>query len=240
MQPLAAITDNLIADVTPLTFQPPVTHVYNPLVYARAVWDAYCEKYGQGHRKVLIYGMNPGPFGMAQCGVPFGEVRLVRDFLGLDAPVAKPAIEHPRVPVLGLDCPRSEVSGARFWGWVKSRYGNPEAFFDHAFVANYCPLSFMEASGRNRTPDKLPAAERVPLFKACDEAMAGLVAHFQPTLVIGVGQFAESRLKAVLGATSGIRIGRVPHPSPASPSANKDWAGQMDRAGAELGLKAGG
>ena len=147
-----------------------------------------------------------------------------------------PAVEHPRVPVLGLDCPRSEVSGARFWGWVKHRFETPEAFFAEAFVANYCPLSFMEASGRNRTPDKLPAAERAPLFRACDAALAGLVAHFQPALVIGVGQFAESRLRTVVGAASGIRIGRVPHPSPASPAANADWAGQMDRAWAALGL----
>ena len=32
---LKQITDDLIADLDGLTFGPPVTHVYNPLVYAR-------------------------------------------------------------------------------------------------------------------------------------------------------------------------------------------------------------
>ena len=233
---LAAITDRLVSRCTELRFGPPVTHVYNPLDYARPVWDLYCVRYGIGRRGVLIVDMNPGPFGMAQVGVPFGEVSLVRDFLGLDAAVGKPPVEHPRVPVQGFACHRSEVSGARFWGWVRQRFGTPEAFFAQAFVANYCPLSFMEASGRNRTPDKLPAVEREPLFRACDTALAGLVEHFRPTLVIGVGQFAESRLRAVVGSDAAIQVGRVPHPSPASPAANADWAGQMDRAWAALGL----
>jgi single-strand selective monofunctional uracil DNA glycosylase len=233
---LASLTDRLVAACNALRFAPPVTHVYNPLDYARPVWDQYCARYGQDRRVVLLCGMNPGPFGMAQVGVPFGEVRIVRDFLGLDGPVGKPAIEHPRVPVQGFACHRSEVSGARFWGWVRTRFGTPEAFFRQAFVANYCPLSFMEASGRNRTPDKLPASERTPLLRACDEALAGLIDHFQPQVVIGVGQFAEARLRAVADGKPGVQVGRVPHPSPASPAANQDWAGQMNRAWDALGL----
>ena len=234
---LNAITDTLVTSCKALTFAAPVAIVYNPLDYARPAWDAYCDRYGQGQRDVLVCGMNPGPFGMSQCGVPFGEVNLVRDWLGIHAQIGKPPLEHPRVPVLGFDCSRSEVSGARLWGWAKVGYGTPDAFFQHNFVINYCPLAFMEANGRNRTPDKLPNAERAALFAVCDQALADTITLFQPKLVVGVGHFAESRLRAVVGRVDPeIRVGRVPHPSPASPSANRDWAGQMDRAWTELGL----
>ncbi|MCB9536032.1 MAG: hypothetical protein H6704_07175 [Myxococcales bacterium] len=60
---LQQITDDLVADLAPLDFGPPVTHVYNPLTYARAVWDAYCERLGRGPREALLIGMNPGPVG---------------------------------------------------------------------------------------------------------------------------------------------------------------------------------
>src|SRR5688572_32536315 len=95
--------------------------------------------------------MNPGPFGMAQTGVPFGDVAMVRDWLGIVAAVAKPRDEHPKRPVLGFECQRSEVSGARLWGWARARFGTPQRFFERFFVANYCPLAFMESSGANRT-----------------------------------------------------------------------------------------
>ena len=62
---LKNITDQLVHDLSGLKFGPPVTHVYQPLEYARASWDLYCSKYGQGNRRVILVGMNPGPFGMA-------------------------------------------------------------------------------------------------------------------------------------------------------------------------------
>ena len=168
---LKQITDELIADLDGLTFGPPVTHVYNPLLYARAAWDTYCEKYGQRKREVLLLGMNPGPFGMAQVGVPFGEIEHVRSWIGIEAAIDKPDREHPKRPILGFDCPRSEVSGRRLWGWAKDTYTTPEAFFDRFFVINYCPLVFMEEGGRNRVPEKLPKAERQLIYAACDKAL---------------------------------------------------------------------
>jgi len=232
---LAQITDELVADLAGLRFGSPVALVYDPLVYARQPWDRYCERYGRGTREILFYGMNPGPFGMAQVGVPFGEVALVRDWLGIEAPVGKPAREHPKRPVQGFACRRSEVSGARFWGWAKERYGTPEAFFERHFVANYCPLVFMGESGVNITPDKLPKAEREPLFAACDRAVQRTVALFEPKVVIGVGKFAADRLRAALEGAPGLTVGRVPHPSPASPLANTGWAELMDRELARFG-----
>lgn len=233
---LSAITDQLVADVRALGFGLPVTHVYNPLEYARPVWDAYCERFGRAPREVLLLGMNPGPFGMAQNGIPFGTVSIVRDWMGLQAPVGRPAREHPKRPVLGFDCPREEASGQRLWGWARDRFGPAEAFFARFFVANYCPLSFMEESGRNRTPDKLPAAERDPLFAACDRALRRTVEYFRPRVVVGIGKFAEERLRAVLGPAPGPIVGCVLHPSPASPLANAGWAGKAEAALRALGV----
>lgn len=218
-----------------LTFGPPVTHVYNPLQYAWAAHAAYLRRYGRGSRRVLFVGMNPGPFGMAQTGVPFGDVAMVRDFLGIQARVTKPAREHPRRPVEGFDCPRGEVSGTRLWGWIRDRFGTPDAFFRDFFVANYCPLVFMEASARNRTPDKLPAAERARLLAVCDEALRDTVGLLQPAIVVGVGGFAERRAREALDGFRGT-IGGILHPSPASPLANRDWARQAERQLKRLGV----
>ena len=192
---LARITDDLVADLDGLQFGLPTAYVYNPLVYARPAWDSYCNKFGRGRREVLLLGMNPGPFGMAQVGVPFGEVAAVRDWLGIEVPIGKPRLEHPKRPVLGFDCARSEVSGRRLWGWAQETYETPKAFFKKFFVANYCPLVFMEEGGRNRIPEKLPKAERTPMFAACDRALRRTVEHFQPKYVIGVGKFAEKKAK---------------------------------------------
>ncbi len=220
---LVRIVRALSRDVSELSFSEPVTHVYNPLDYAREPLERYLERYGNARGAVLLLGMNPGPFGMAQTGVPFGEVSLARDWLGVEGRVGRPANEHPKRPVEGFDCARSEVSGRRLWGWARERFGAPEAFFTHYFIWNYCPLAFLESSGRNRTPDKLPAAEQSLLYQACDRALAQVVAELAPRLVIGVGKFAERRARLAL-ADSDLEFGTVLHPSPASPAANRGWA----------------
>ena len=226
MTPLVAISSELSARVEALAF-PSVPYLYNPLVYAWAPHEAYLERWGvSSPREVVMVGMNPGPFGMAQTGVPFGDVAMVRDFVGITGPVGKPPREHPRRPVVGFACTRSEVSGTRFWGWARDRFGTAERFFDRVFVANWCPLVFMEESGRNRTPDKLPASERAGLFEACDEALVRIVEVLRPRLVVGVGRFAERRARVALG--SHVEIGCIAHPSPASPAANRDWAAIVD------------
>jgi len=232
---LTRITDELIAELAGLDFEPPTAFIYNPLVYARRPWDAYCTKYGKGRREVLLVGMNPGPFGMAQVGVPFGEVSAVRDWLGVRGKVGKPPKEHPKRPILGFDCTRSEVSGRRLWGWAEASYGTAQAFFERFFVANYCPLVFMEEGGRNRIPEKLPKHERAPLFAACDRALRRTVQKFEPDYVVGIGKFAEKKAREVVGDLD-LVIGSVPHPSPASPLANRGWAPLMTAALAELGV----
>ena len=227
MNPIA-IARWLAREVDALVFRPPTACTYNPLIYARRPHEAYLKRYARQGAETLLLGMNPGPCGMAQTGVPFGEVEHVREFLGITARVDQPAQVHPKRPIEGFDCMRSEVSGRRLWGWVKDRFGSPDAFSKEFLVANYCPLVFMEASGRNRTPDKLPAGEREQLFQLCDEALRRLVRWCGPKRVIGVGSFAAGRARAALGE-SGLPILSILHPSPASPATNRGWVPQVER-----------
>ena len=231
----AAISRWLAKEVAGLEFAPPTACVYNPLVYARRPHEAYLRRYAKQQPEALLVGMNPGPWGMAQTGVPFGEVALVRDFLGIDERVDQPATVHPKRPIEGFSCTRSEVSGRRLWGWARERYQTATRFSDEFFITNYCPLVFMEASGRNRTPDKLPAEEREPLFAACDEALRRLVAWLAPKRVIGVGGFAAGRVAVALG-DDGPPIGTILHPSPASPAANRGWTKQAEKQLRGLGI----
>lgn len=232
---LTEIARQLRDEVEAMSFAPPVTHVYNPLAYAWDLHRQYLERFGSGPKEAVFLGMNPGPWGMAQTGVPFGEIAAVRDWMGIDGTVGSPRTPHPKRPVEGLACTRSEVSGRRLWGWAAGRFESAEAFFSRFFVINYCPLVFMEESARNRTPDKLPADERAPLEDACDRALVAAVQSLQPKLVIGVGAWADKRARAAL-APLGLRHGRILHPSPASPAANRGWEPQAEAQLKKLGV----
>lgn len=231
---LVEISRRLAGEVDAMRFAPPVAYVYDPLTYARGPHEAYLERYGHAPKEVVLLGMNPGPFGMAQTGVPFGDPSMVREWLGIEGPVGKPPREHEKRLVLGFASTRTEVSGTRLWGWARDRFGTPERFFARFFVVNYCPLVFMEESCKNRVPEKLPASEREPLFAACDRALADTFRALSPRVVIGVGKFAEDRARAVLG--DAVRVGRILHPSPASPLANAGWAESVDAQLRELGV----
>ena len=208
-----------------LEFSKPVSHVYHPLDYAWKPHEIYLERFGGGPKRVLFLGMNPGPFGMAQTGVPFGEIAAVRDWMGIEATVERPAHEHAKRPIEGFACTRSEVSGRRLWGLFAARFPRAEDFFANHLVLNFCPLVWMSESGANLTPDKLSAAEMVPVEDACLAHLAEVVELLQPSYLIGVGGFAEERMRRA-AASSGSKavLGRVLHPSPASPAANRGWA----------------
>lgn len=231
---LIAAARELSAALAPMRFAPPVSHVYNPLDYARAPHEQYLARYGASRKRIVFLGMNPGPFGMVQTGVPFGEIEAVRGWMGIEAVVAKPAVENPKRPIEGFACARSEVSGRRLWGLFAQRFGTAEAFFAEHFVANYCPLAFFD-HGRNLTPDKLPASETAPLEAACDAHLRALVAALEPDWLIGVGGFAEARAAEALAGMD-VKIGRVLHPSPASPAANRGWAEAAAKQLRALGL----
>ena len=234
-QQLIASARRLADAVDQLRFAEPVAYVYNPLRYAWGPHESYLRRFGSSRKKLVFLGMNPGPFGMAQTGAPFGEVAHARDWMGLEGPVGQPPATHPKRPVEGFACARSEVSGRRLWGAFKERFGAAEAFFADHFVANYCPLLFLEESGRNRAPDKMSASEVAPLYAACDRSLRELVEILKPEWLIGVGAFAEGRAREALAGME-IRVGRILHPSPASPAANRGWAEQATRQMREMGI----
>ena len=212
-----------------LKFAEPVTHVYNPLRYA---WEAHRQylEFASDKIQTVLLGMNPGPWGMAQTGVPFGEIAAARDWMGIECAVGKPENEHPKRPVEGFECERSEVSGRRLWGLFSERFNRPKDFFRQHFVFNYCPLVFMESSARNRTPDKLPIEEREPLDAICDDHLQTVLRVVNPKHAIGVGVYAEKCLRRAIQAVGmEIELSRILHPSPASPAANRGWAEQAEK-----------
>lgn len=204
LKQLENAAQTLCAQIDVLKFGSGVTHVYNPLDYAWASHAKYLQlgTASGAKKKVIFLGMNPGPFGMAQTGVPFGEVAAVRDWMGICEEVGHPAQEHPRRPVEGFACPRSEVSGQRLWGLFAQRFGTAQNFFKDHFVVNYCPLLFLDAGDkhcRNLTPDKFSVADTATLYAACDAHLRTVIEIMQPQWVIGVGKFAEDR--AYIGLT---------------------------------------
>jgi single-strand selective monofunctional uracil DNA glycosylase len=219
---LIAAARQLAKDVDTLRFAPPVTHVYNPLDYAWPAHKQYLEMANPAGAKVLFMGMNPGPWGMAQTGVPFGHVPTVKEWLGINVKIGRPKQEHPMRPIEGLDCGRAEVSGERLWGLFRERFRTPREFFKNHFLVNYCPLVFMEESGRNRTPDKLLRSEREALQAICDQHLAKVLDAISPEVVEGVGAYAEQCFRRVIGERP-IRVTKILHPSPASPAANRGW-----------------
>src|SRR3954466_1456210 len=236
---LIAAARRLSAEVSRLKFAPPVTHAYNPLEYAWEAHEIYLRNFGDGAKRVLFLGMNPGPFGMAQTGVPFGQVAAVRDWLLIDAPIDRPPNEPPKRPVTGFDCHRSVISGERLWGLFAKRFGTASEFFRDHIVMNYCPLAFLEESGRNRTPHKLSPPERKALYAVCDEHLREVVRILKPEWLIGVGDFAMKRAIAVFGHDQPpvrLGLGQILHPSPACPASNKDWAGTVTAQLRQLGI----
>ena len=223
---LIASAERLCQAVDGLSFPPPVAFVYNPLRYAGDVHEAYLLRHADSPKEVLFLGMNPGPFGMAQTGIPFGEVAAVREWLGLSGPIGRPLVEHPARPVLGWDCPRSEVSGRRLWGLFRERFGTAEKFFRTHFVHNYCPLAFLSESGANLTPETLRGPVYRELLTLCDAHLGELIRALKPNHLVGIGRFASARLAAV---APDRHLVTALHPSPANPGANGDWAGAFTR-----------
>ncbi|MFT4177175.1 MAG: single-stranded DNA-binding protein [Luteolibacter sp.] len=237
MKTLTECARELADDLRDLRFSAPVSYVYRTTDYTWEAHKLYLERFGKGRKRVVFLGMNPGPFGMAQTGVPFGEVAAVKDWMKLEAPIGKPDPEHPKRPIEGFSCPRSEVSGRRLWGLFADRFPSAEAFFEDHFVLNYCPLVWMSQTGANITPDKILAAEIAPVETACLRHLGEVIRILKPEYLIGVGAYAEERLsRACQIYQYEAKIGRVLHPSPASPAANRGWAEAATKQLAEIGV----
>lgn len=237
-----AVTDEMLAlmqtlgqECEALDFEPPVAYVYNPLIYAWAPYAEYLRRYARPGVAAVLVGMNPGPFGMLQTGVPFGDVGMVRDWLGIEGAVEAPPRQHPKRIVQGFALRRGEVSGRRVWGWARERFVSPQQFAEKFFVTNYCPLGFFNESGANVTPDAIRGAPRDALYAVCDQAMGKALRLLRPQVAIGIGRFAEQRLQQICKPL-GIAVGGVTHPSPANPRSHGGWTPHMDAAAAEFGI----
>ncbi len=224
--------DRWNAELAKLCFEPPACWVYNPWNYAREGRQGYFGLLSSQPR-VFMMGMNPGPWGMAQNGVPFGEREMVLDWLGLSPRVGTPESEHPQRRVKGMQCERKEVSGSRVWGLMRDRFGTAEQFFTDHVILPYCPLMWLKASGANLPPNVLPVAERRPLEDLCDRYLDACLAWMQPEHLVAIGVYAEEALQRVRPQAT---ITRILHPSPASPAANRDWAGQVTRTMVAAGI----
>lgn len=161
---LLLVERNLAVELGKITFRLPIEYVYSPLEYAFNIHTLYVEKYCTAPKKIMFLGMNPGPWGMSQTGVPFGEISMVRDWLKICGPVGKPAKEQPNRKVIGFQCTRSEISGKRLWSLFQELCGTPEKFFQHAYIHNYCPIALMDKNGRNITPAELKAISICVLY----------------------------------------------------------------------------
>ena len=201
---------------------------YNPLDYAWDAHEAYLMQMGGSGARTVILGMNPGPHGMGQMGIPFAATSVVRDLLGITGiPVNQPEAADLRRPVVGLEYPREEVSGTRLWGLLAEHYGDAGAIASSVFLVNHCPLMlFSGPRAANITPDKVGGKSAQALLERCDQHLREVVVALDAQRVIGVGRFAESRARSAL-TDDAVEVVGCWHPSPASPLANRnagaDW-----------------
>jgi single-strand selective monofunctional uracil DNA glycosylase len=65
--------------------------------------------------------------------------------------------------------------------------------------------------------------------------LGALLAALQPEWLIGIGDFATQRA-ADLCRKGASKLGRILHPSPANPAANRNWSAVATRQLRELGV----
>jgi len=202
-----------------------VKYISNPVEHAKEPHTSFLEKYLNGGKSILFLGMNPGPWGMCQTGVPFGEVQTCKNWLKICGNVTQPKNYHPKRPIEGFGCKRREVSGERFWRFFEMKCKTPDVFFKDCFVYNHCPLAFMTETGKNITPPQIGADKRALINNLCDNALVDVIKLLGVSSVIGVGKFAEKRANEIKKKFNlDISVFFLLHPSPASPAANKGWS----------------
>ncbi|KAI5718898.1 hypothetical protein M8J76_001952 [Diaphorina citri] len=236
------IEKQLIRELTNsnITYEFPVEYVYNPLDYAFELHSKYVYKYCNSKKKILFLGMNPGPWGMVQCGIPFGEVKAVKGFLNIEGKVNQPEKFHKDRPIKGLDCPRSEISGKRLWELASQLSdGKAADFFKHAYVHNYFPLAFVSKTATNITPAELKNKTTIEkLNSICDKSLSDIVKHLGIETVIAIGKFAETRAEKALKSNRifTVKVTSISHPSPRNPASNKNWVENTTKKLKDLGV----
>lgn len=239
MKPLKA-TKTLNERFQELTFNEKVETYYNPLTYALPVHEAYLNKFGNEPKQAFFLGMNPGPWGMAQTGIPFTDPYIARDWMDLpQKSVGTPKNEREDRPVKGWESERKEASGQRLHGYFRRLYGSLESFFEIGIVQNYCPLVMYANDGTNLTPEDLLKDDREKIFKACGPYIEQLLHFYEPEVLVGIGRFGQRRL-ANVADLSQEEVFYLPHPSPASPIATRNggdyWRNLVKETLEEAGL----
>ena len=272
MMDLIKTTCALADDLHALRRPAGVSHVYNPLRY---MWPAH-ERFLSRHyvtdrasapdgrldfyepagtarpRQYLILGMNPGPHGMVQTGLPFGDVVNAAAMLGYRtgdqvlAPVLDGVELHPGRPVIGLVATRREASGERLWGGLAAIFGGLDQTLAQCFAANYCPLAYFadDAQGTNVTPEDFgkktingkPNPRHDPgyaaeLDKICLPYLVRVARAMRVEVILAVGRYAEAKAN-IIAALCPEATRRCPspkvvyltHPSPLATRSAGEWA----------------
>ncbi|XP_071563318.1 single-strand selective monofunctional uracil DNA glycosylase isoform X2 [Temnothorax nylanderi] len=220
---LLSIEQELCTKLRQVSFPSSIEYIYNPLEYAFETHAMYVRKYCTGTKKILFVGMNPGPWGMSQTGVPFGEINMVKDWLKISGPVGKPSKEHPDRKVIGFQCTRSEISGLRLWGLFRDLCESPENFFRYAYMHNYCPFAFMDGRARNITPAEIKGEGQRILHELCDKSLIDIIQLLKAEIVVGIGNYAEKRAQiAVQTGGLSVQVMVLRHPSPRAVG-NQNW-----------------
>ncbi|MFB6344166.1 MAG: uracil-DNA glycosylase family protein [bacterium] len=227
-----SVTEDLNERIKGLTFEEKVEWYYNPLDYAFEVHKAYLKSFGNDTKTGFFLGMNPGPWGMAQTGIPFTDPHIARDWMGLpERPIGTPPNEREDRPVDGWSSDRKEASGQKLHGYFRNIFGSLDAFFETNIVMNYCPLVMFSEEATNLTPEDLLKDDRQALFDICDPYLGDLIEFYDPDVFVGIGRFGQRRLMELTERTE-EEVAYLPHPSPASPIATRDggdyWRGLVD------------
>jgi len=148
--------------------------VWNPGLYGEPWHSRFRRCYPPAARPLVLFGLNPGPYGMAQTGIPFTDIR--RLVSALPALVAELRNAGKRLEVPGL-APVSlppylsrtfEASSVRVYRFLERSWGDAERGWREVVAANPCPLLFIDTeTGKNRTPaDLRPRLARLEGGKA--------------------------------------------------------------------------
>ena len=203
---------SLNIELDELKFFPPCFYVYNPLSYCFESFKIYFEYLNTEEEINLFFGINPGPFGMAQTGIPFGDKETVKNYLKIEPKIDIDKIpkQHPKKQILGLEVKRVEKSGRIFWGVIKEFYPEKYDFFKSNFVLNFCPLCFLDEQGRNITPKVLRKEDQIALYKILEIFMLKLFKLIKIKKLIAIGDETFSYLNAL---NTKLKIQTIIHPA---------------------------
>ncbi len=142
--------------------------IWNPGLYGETWHARFRRLYRPGQHPLVVFGLNPGPYGMAQTGIPFTDIRrlvsalpdLAAELRGRGERVEPPGLAPPGLrPYLSRSF---ESSAVRVYRFLKKGWGGAERGWTEVVVANPCTLLFIDpAEGKNRTPADLARAARL-------------------------------------------------------------------------------